>query len=79
MSTQRIPLKSGFEYDCLTEARKFYKYVRKPGVVRKAKKQYRKRFRRMEKVLCKKENSASTVLNAEKLGTWAEPSITKDE
>ena len=42
----RIPLKNGYEYDALTKARKWYKYLDKSKVVKKIKKQYNKRFRK---------------------------------
>jgi len=42
----RIPLKGGDEYDALTKARKFYCYLTKPGVVKKIKRKYNKRFRK---------------------------------
>jgi hypothetical protein len=34
---ERIPLKNGYEFDALTKARKWYKYLNKPGVVKKIK------------------------------------------
>ena len=43
---ERIPLKGGDEYDALTKARKWYKYLSKSKVVKKIKKQYNKRFRK---------------------------------
>lgn len=42
----KIPLKGGEEYDALTKARKWYKYLDRAGVVKKIKKQYNKRFRK---------------------------------
>lgn len=48
MSTmeKRIPLKSGDEYDALTQARKSYKYLARAGVASRVKRRYRRRFRR---------------------------------
>jgi len=46
MSKKRIPLKGGDEVDALTSARKFYCYLSKPGVVKKIKRKYNKRFRK---------------------------------
>ena len=46
MTDKRIPLKTGDEYDALTKARKWYKYLDRAGVVKKIKKQYNKRFRK---------------------------------
>lgn len=46
MTDKRIPLKTGEEYDALTKARKWYKYLDRAGVVKKIKKQYNKRFRK---------------------------------
>jgi hypothetical protein len=45
MSKDKIPLKGGDEQDALTKARKWYKYLDRPGVVKKIKRQYNKRFR----------------------------------
>ena len=42
----RIPLRNGDEYDALTKARYYYKYLTKPGKIRKAKRSYNKRFRK---------------------------------
>jgi|TARA_B100001093_G_C26316985_1_gene796031 hypothetical protein len=46
MTDKRIPLKGGDEYDALTKARKWYKYLDRSGVVKKIKRQYNKRFRK---------------------------------
>jgi len=43
---KRIPLKGGDEYDALTNARKYYKYLARAGVAKKVKRAYNKRFRR---------------------------------
>jgi len=43
---ERIPLKNGYEFDALTKARKWYKYLDKPGVGKKIKKAYHKRIRK---------------------------------
>ena len=43
---KRIPLKGGDEFDALTKARKFYKYLAKAGAAKKVKRAYNKRFRR---------------------------------
>jgi len=42
---KRIPLKGGDEYDALTNARKYYKYLARAGVAKKIKRAYNKRFR----------------------------------
>jgi hypothetical protein len=42
----RIPLKGGDEYDALTSARKWYKYLNRSKVVKKIKRKYNKRFRK---------------------------------
>ena len=42
---KRIRLKGGDEYDALTKARKYYKYLEKPGKVKRVKQQYNRRFR----------------------------------
>ena len=47
---ERIPLKGGAEFDALTSARKFYCYLTKPGIAKKIKRQYNKRFRKQGKV-----------------------------
>ena len=46
MKKERVPLKDGDEYDALTKARKFYKYLGKSKVVKKIKRKYNKRFRK---------------------------------
>jgi len=46
MTDKKIPMKGGDEYDALTKARKWYKYLDRAGVVKKIKKQYNKRFRK---------------------------------
>ena len=43
---ERIPLKGGAEYDALTPARKWYKYLTHSGVVKGIKRQYNKRLRK---------------------------------
>ena len=43
---KRIKLGSGDEQDVLTPARKYYKYLEKPGSCKKIKKKYNKRFRK---------------------------------
>ena len=43
---KRIPLKGGDEYDALTSARKWYKYLNRSKVVKKIKRKYNKRFRK---------------------------------
>ena len=43
---KRIPLKGGDEYDALTSARKWYKYLDRSKVVKKIKRKYNKRFRK---------------------------------
>jgi hypothetical protein len=52
---ERIPLKNGYEFDALTKARKWYKYLNKPGVVKKIKKSYNKRIRKHFKVFDKND------------------------
>jgi len=52
---ERIPLKNGYEFDALTKARKWYKYLDKPGVVKKIKKAYNKRIRKHFKVFDKND------------------------
>lgn len=46
MKKDKIPLKGGDEYDALTKARKWYKYLDKSKVVKKIKRKYNKRFRK---------------------------------
>ena len=53
---ERIPLKGGDEYDALTKARKWYKYLSKSKVVKKIKKQYNKRFRKDGKAKVKESS-----------------------
>jgi len=43
---KRIPLKGGDEYDALTSARRFYKYLNRSKVIKKIKRKYNKRFRK---------------------------------
>ena len=43
---ERIKLKGGAEWDALTPARKWYKYLTSPGVTASIKKGYNKRFRK---------------------------------
>ena len=50
MKKERIPLKGGDECDALTPARKWYKYLTKPGVTKSIKKGYNKRFRKKGKM-----------------------------
>ena len=50
MKKERISLKGGAEEDALTPARKWYKYLTKPGVTKSIKKSYNKRFRKKGKV-----------------------------
>ncbi len=57
MTDKRIPMKGGDEYDALTKARKWYKYLDRAGVVKKIKKQYNKRFRKHGKAEIKKSGS----------------------
>jgi len=45
---KKIPLKGGDEYDALTKARKFYRFA--PGIVKKIKRKYNKRFRKEGKL-----------------------------
>jgi hypothetical protein len=45
----KIPLKTGDEQDALTKARYYYKYLSRPGKIKKAKRSYNKRFRRKVK------------------------------
>ena len=47
---KRIPLKGGDEYDALTSARKYYCYLDRPGVAKKIKRKYNKRFRKKGKL-----------------------------
>lgn len=42
----KIPYKGGFEQDAFTGWRRWLIYMRKSGVVKKAKRQYNKRLRR---------------------------------
>ena len=46
---KRIKLKGGDEYDALTKARKYYRYLEKPGKAKRVKQRYNKRFRRAVK------------------------------
>jgi hypothetical protein len=50
MKKLRIPLKGGDEYDALTPARKWYKYLTSSGVTKKIKRGYNKRFRKKGKM-----------------------------
>jgi len=52
---KRIKLKGGAEEDALTPARKWYKYLTKPGVVKAIKKSYNKRFRQEAKAFDKSQ------------------------
>ena len=47
---ERIPLKGGDEFDALTKQRRWYVYLTYPGVVKKLKRQYNKRFRKETKI-----------------------------
>ena len=49
MKKERIPLKGGDEYDALTSWRRVLCYLTKPGVAKKAKRKYNKRFRKKGK------------------------------
>jgi|TARA_B110000977_G_scaffold171456_1_gene223050 hypothetical protein len=42
----KIRMKGGAEFDALTPARKWYKYLTSPGVTKSIKQGYNKRFRR---------------------------------
>ena len=42
----KIKFNSGAEWDALTEARKFYVYLTRPGIVKSIKRGYNKRFRK---------------------------------
>lgn len=46
---KRIPLKKSGEFDALTNARKYYKYLARAGVAKKIKQSYNRRFRRIFK------------------------------
>ena len=46
MSKPEIPMKSGFWQDCFTGWRKWLCYVARPGVRKKAKREYHKAIRR---------------------------------
>ena len=50
MKKKRIPLKGGDEFDALTPARKWYKYLTSRGVTKSIKKGYNKRFRKQGKM-----------------------------
>lgn len=50
MKKKRIKLKGGDEQDALTPARRWYKYLTKPGVTKNIKKGYNKRFRKEGKL-----------------------------
>jgi len=45
----KIPFKSGFEQDALTGWRKVLKYMKRPGVAKKAKRQYSHRVRTLSR------------------------------
>ena len=47
MKNKRIPLEGGDEYDALTKGRKYHSFGK--GVLRKIKRQYNKRFRKIGK------------------------------
>lgn len=44
--TERIPLKGGDEFDALTGWRKYLKVFDRPGLAKKSKRKYNKRFRK---------------------------------
>ncbi len=48
MTDKKIPLKGGDEVDAF-EARKWYKYLNRSGIVKRIKRQYNKRFRKYGK------------------------------
>lgn len=52
---ERIPLKGGDEFDALSTARKYYVYLSHPGVAKKIKQRYNKRFRKKQKQDIKKD------------------------
>ena len=47
MKNKRIPLEGGDEYDALTKSRRYHSFG--SGVLKKIKRQYNKRFRRVGK------------------------------
>ena len=47
MKNKRIPLEGGDEYDALTKGRKYHSFG--SGVLKKIKRQYNKRFRKVGK------------------------------
>ena len=47
---KRIKMKGGDEFDALTSARKYYCYLARPGVAKKIKRKYNKRFRQEAKI-----------------------------
>ena len=49
---KRIPMKGGDEYDALTSWRHVLCYLGRPGVVKKIKRKYNKRFRKEGKKEC---------------------------
>jgi len=49
MSKPEIPMKSGFWQDCFTGWRKWLCYVARPGVRKKAKREYNKAIRQQTK------------------------------
>jgi len=52
MKKLRIPLKGGDEFDCFSSVRRrIFCYLSKPGVTKKIKRQYNKRFRKRGKEL----------------------------
>lgn len=53
---KRIPLKGGDEQDALTNNRKWYKYLTKPGIAKKIKNKYNKRFRQKSKPVVESDN-----------------------
>lgn len=52
---KHIPLRGGDERDILAGARRIYCYTHRPGVCRKAKRSYNRRFRRAARAEAMKE------------------------
>jgi len=48
----KIKFKSSGEWDALTSAKKFYCYLTKPGISKRIKRIYNKRFRKLGKDEC---------------------------
>lgn len=53
----RIPLKGGDEYDALTRARRFYKYLSRSKTCKAIKRKYNRRFRQETKRLIETERT----------------------